>query len=80
MDGNIIYEHRRIPFCYIRAEYGIYHHLECRGGVGKAKEHDCGFEQSFWCKEGSLPFIAGFDLNVVVSLSDVELGEQCAPC
>jgi len=44
MDSNVIHEHRCVPFCYVWAEYCVHHHLECRRGVGEAKEHNRGFE------------------------------------
>ena len=46
------------------------------GGVGHSKEHDCRFVQAFICDEGSFPFIAFLDSYIVVSPSDVELGEE----
>ncbi|KAF9796683.1 hypothetical protein IEO21_10969 [Rhodonia placenta] len=54
----------------------IHHGLEGCGGVGEAEEHHQGFVQSPVSYEGRLPFIAGFDPDVIVSPSDIELCEE----
>jgi hypothetical protein len=53
----------------------VHHHLERRGGVSEAKEHNGGFKQAFMREEGRFPFIAWFDTDVVVSPAYVELSE-----
>jgi hypothetical protein len=49
--------------------------LEGGWGVSKAEKHDGGFEEAFWGEERGLPFIPLFNANIVISPSDVELGE-----
>ena len=49
--------------------------LECSRGVAKAKEHDHQFEESFVHDESRLPLVIIFDADVVVSPTDIELGE-----
>ena len=55
---------------------GVIHKaLECGGGVVETKEHNGGFKQSFVDNEGCLPLMSILDVDIVVSPSDVELGE-----
>ncbi|KAF9796069.1 hypothetical protein IEO21_11038 [Rhodonia placenta] len=54
----------------------IHHRLEGRGGIGEAEEHHQGFVQSPVSHKGRLPFVTGFDANVVVSPSDIELRKE----
>ena len=53
----------------------VNHHLEGCGRVGKAKEHDGGFEQSLMREEGRFPFVAWFDADVIVSPAYVEFSK-----
>ena len=57
------------------SEQVVHELLERGGGVAKAKEHDRRFKESFACDEGHLPLIAIFDADIVVSPTDIELGE-----
>ncbi|KIJ21299.1 hypothetical protein PAXINDRAFT_63851, partial [Paxillus involutus ATCC 200175] len=50
----------------------IHQRLECWRGVAKSKEHNVRFEESMRRDERRLPTITRFDLNVVVSPSDIE--------
>ncbi|KIJ06335.1 hypothetical protein PAXINDRAFT_92163, partial [Paxillus involutus ATCC 200175] len=50
----------------------IHQRLECRGRVAKSKEHDVRFEKSVGRDKCRFPTITWFDLNVVVSPSDIE--------
>ncbi|KIJ06958.1 hypothetical protein PAXINDRAFT_91198, partial [Paxillus involutus ATCC 200175] len=50
----------------------IHQCLECRRGVAKSKEHDIRFEESMGRDKRRFPTITWFDLNVVVSPSDIE--------
>ncbi|KAF9799457.1 hypothetical protein IEO21_10567 [Rhodonia placenta] len=54
----------------------IHHRLEGRGGIGEAEEHHQGFVQSPVSYKGRLPFVTGFDPDVVISPSDIELREE----
>ena len=53
----------------------IHESLECGRGIAKAEEHDGGFEESFVGDEGRLPLVTIFDMDVVVPLTDIKLGE-----
>ncbi|KAF9801366.1 hypothetical protein IEO21_10133 [Rhodonia placenta] len=61
---------------YIIQEDVIHHRLEGCGGIGEAEEHYQGFVQSPVCYEGRFPFVTGFDPDVVVSPSDIELRKE----
>ncbi|KIJ18822.1 hypothetical protein PAXINDRAFT_70722, partial [Paxillus involutus ATCC 200175] len=50
----------------------IHQHLECWRGVAKSEEHNVRFEESMGRDERCLSTITRFDLNVVVSPSDIE--------
>ena len=50
--------------------------LEGRGRVHEAEEHHQGFIQPPVSYKGGFPLVTGFDLDVVVSPSDIELGEE----
>ncbi|KAF9799808.1 hypothetical protein IEO21_10504 [Rhodonia placenta] len=56
----------------------VHHRLEGRGGIGEAKEHHQGFVQSPVSHEGRLPFVTGFDPDIVISPSDIELCKECS--
>ncbi|KIJ09341.1 hypothetical protein PAXINDRAFT_87570, partial [Paxillus involutus ATCC 200175] len=50
----------------------IHQRLECWRGVAKSKEHDVRFKESMGRDKRRFPTITWFDLNVVVSPSDIE--------
>ncbi|KAF9802479.1 hypothetical protein IEO21_09897 [Rhodonia placenta] len=56
----------------------IHHRLEGHGGIGEATEHHQGFIQSPVSHKGRLPFVTGFDPDVVVSPLDIELRKECS--
>ena len=53
--------------------------MECGGGISEAKEHYCGFEETFVGDESGFPLMSIFDSDIVVSPSDVKLGEDFHP-
>ena len=64
------------PFFGNHVLEGVVHEsLECGWGVGKPKEHNGWFKESFVSDEGGFPFVAIFDPDVVVAPSDIELSE-----
>jgi len=54
--------------------------LEGGRGVSKSEEHNCGFKQSFAGFEGGFVFVAFFNVNIIVFLSNVELREEALSC
>ena len=75
---SIIHVAREDSSIYPRSEFRVNHRLEHCRGVRQAKKHDRWFEEALGCEEGSFPFVAFSDLDIVISLSDVELREQGA--
>src|SRR6266436_5953080 len=56
-------------------EYLVHHGLEGGRAVGEAEEHDQGFKKSSVCAECGLPLITFLNADIVVSPSDIKLGE-----
>jgi hypothetical protein len=79
MDNAIVHIDVEVPASDLFFEVIVYHGLKSRGGIGKAKEHYCRFEESFTSLEGSLPLIALLDPDVIVAPMDVELGVPLLP-
>ena len=54
----------------------VHESLEGGGSVAESKEHDSGFKESHGGDESSLPLIFLLNVNVIISPTDVEFGEQ----
>ena len=54
----------------------VHESLKSGGSVAESEEHDCGFEEFHGGDEGGFPLIFLSDVNVVISPTNVELGEQ----
>ena len=54
----------------------IHERLECGGSIAESKEHDGRFKDSHGGNESGFPLILLSDVNVVISPTNVELGEQ----
>ena len=54
----------------------IHKPLECGGGVSHTEEHHHRFEEAFVSKEGTFPLVAILDTYVVITPTNVELGEE----
>ena len=54
----------------------VHESLEHDRGITKAKEHDCGFKESFVGNEGSFPLVSILDSDIVVSSVNIKLGED----
>ena len=54
----------------------IHKHLKSWGAIAKAKNHDSGFKNAKGSDACSLPLIFLPDVDVVVSPSDIKLGEE----
>ncbi len=75
-DENIVKIDRDLSFGDEVTEDIVHHPLEGGGWVGESEEHDSGFEQSSVHVEGSFFLVAFFDLDVVVSPTNVKLREE----
>jgi hypothetical protein len=56
-------------------EDGVHKGLESGGGIAEARGHNKGLKESEGALKGSFPFIAFFNVNVVITLTDVEFGK-----
>ena len=54
----------------------IHECLEHGGSIAESEEHDNGFEESHGGDESHFPLVLFPDVNVVISPTNVELGEQ----
>jgi hypothetical protein len=50
--------------------------LKGRRQVCQAKEHDFGLEQALICDEGSFLFIASPDVDIMITLTNIELSKD----
>jgi hypothetical protein len=58
----------------------IHQCLECGGRVGEPEEHDTRFKKTLISDKGCLPFIAFFDLDIVIAPTNIKLGKDlCIP-
>ena len=75
-DERVIYVDDKPSFCNHVSEGVIHEMLECGRGNIEAEEHDGGFEKSFMSDKGGLPLVTIFDMDVIVTQTNVELGEM----
>ena len=55
---------------------GVVHEsLECSWGITEAEEHDSGLEESFVSDESGLPLMTIFNVDIVVTPTNIKLGE-----
>ena len=76
--GNkeVVYVDDEPSFSNHVSEGVIHESLEHGGGVTETKEHDGGFEGSLMGDKGHLPLVTILDMDIVVSLTNVELGKM----
>jgi hypothetical protein len=75
VDDTIVHEYRKVPKHDGLSENSVHHHLKGHWGVSESKEHNSGFKQSFWGKEGCLPLIPRFYTDVIISPPYVKFHE-----
>jgi hypothetical protein len=78
VDCDIVHIHGVPTLGHFPTEDHVHHHLEGGWRIGKAKEHHCWLEKPFWGEKGSFPFVAMFDMNIIISPTDIKFGEQGA--
>ena len=76
VDEKIVHIDNEPSFGNHVAEGVIHESLKGSGGVGEAEEHYSGFEEPFVGDESCFPLVAIFDSYIVVSPSNVKLGED----
>jgi len=74
-DEDIVHVDDHNSFVYEFSEDVIHHHLECFQTVSETKEHELGFEQASVHLKVGFPLISLLDPYIVVSPSDIQLGE-----
>ena len=76
VDEEIIHIDNEPSFSDHIAEGVVHEALEGSGGIGEAKEHYSGFEESLVSDEGCLPLMAIFNSYVVIPPPYIKLGEN----
>src|SRR5260370_28159135 len=76
MDGQVVHINGHPSLCDLSMEDHVHHHLKGGWRVGESEEHNCRFEESLGSKECCFPFVSFSNVDIVVSLSYVELGEE----
>ena len=74
-DEDVIHVNNHNSFIYEFSEDVIHYHLECCQPVSEAEEYDQRFKQASVHLKSHLPCISLLNPYVVVSPSDVQLGE-----
>jgi hypothetical protein len=72
---NVIHIDDNVSGSNFFSKDGVHHCLEGGRGISEAKEHDQWFKESPVGFECGLPFIAFFHPDIVVSPSNIKLGE-----
>ena len=54
----------------------IHEGLECQRSIAETEKHDCGFIETEGSNECGLSLIFFMDVNIVISPSDIEFGEE----
>ena len=57
-------------------KYMVHKVLKCSRRVRKSKKHNSRFVKSLVCAECSLPFVTFLDANIVVTPTNIHLGED----
>ena len=76
IDEEVIHIDEKPSFHNEISEQVVHEPLEHGRGIHESKEHNHGFEKPFVGNKGSFPLVSVFDLDIVVSPADVELGEN----
>ena len=74
-DQDVVQVDHHDTFRYEVPEDVVHHSLEGGRAVSHAKEHYQGFKQASIGPEGCLPLISGFNVDVVETPLNVQLGE-----
>ena len=74
-DENVIHVENQPPFCNHITKGIIHKTLEGSGGIAQAKGHYGGFKETSMSNKGSFPLMFIFNTDIIVSPSDIKLGE-----
>ena len=76
MDTQVVHVDLEPFFRYHVCKDMIHERLEGGWGIAKPEKHDCGFIEAKGSDECSLPLIFPTDVNVAVTPSYIEFGEE----
>ena len=79
INKKIVHVNDKPSFCNHIAKEVIHEALESGRGIGETKEHHGWFEESLICDKGGFPLMSIFDSDIIVSPSNVKLGEDFCP-
>ena len=79
VNEEVIHVNNNPPFCNHIAKRVVHKTLEGGGGISETEEHHCRFKESFVGNEGGFPLMSIFDSDIIVSPSDIKLGEEFRP-
>ena len=79
VNEEVIHVNDKPSFCDHIVKRVIHEVLESGRGIGETEEHYHRFEESFMDDKGSFPLMSIFDLDIIVSPLDIELGEDFCP-
>ena len=74
---HLAYKCSDVPWLVLYVVLPQNKHYQKKKKIGQSKVHNSWFVESEWCFECGLPPVFLFNLNVVVTPVDVELGEKC---
>ena len=77
--NEIIHVNDEPSFCNHVVKGVIHEVLESGRGIGETKEHHGWFKESLMCDQGSFPLMPIFDSDIIVSPSNIKLGEDFCP-
>ena len=75
-DEQVVHVDEKPPFSNHVSEGVVHEVLESCQGVHHSEEHYHWFEAPLVCGKGSLPLVSVLDAYIVISPSDVKLGEE----
>ena len=79
MNEEIIHVNDKPSFCNHVMKGVIHEVLESGRGIGETKEHHGWFIEFLMCDKGSFPLMPIFDSDIIVSPSNIKLGEDFRP-
>ena len=80
VDYSIVHVDREVFGLHLKSEDCIYHGLKGCQGVCHTEEHYKWFKESFYSEKCSFPFVPLVYPDVVVSPSNIKLGEESTSC
>ena len=79
VNEEVIHVNNKPSFCDHIMKRVIHEALESGRGIDETEEHHRRFKESFMGDKGSFPLMPIFDSDIIVSPSDVKLGEDFHP-